>query len=125
MSTSEIAFSVPQADTVFVNGRIVTVNSTDEVTEALSIRGNRILRVGSRAYVEKTIGPDTKVVGLNGRTLVPGFIDNHIHMTNSPQRLWVNCSYSACPSISDIVQKIGERSHTAHQGEWILGRGFQ
>ena len=100
MSTSEIAFSVPQADTVFVNGRIVTVNSTDEVTEALSIRRNRILRVGTRAYVEKTIGPDTKVVSLNGRTLVPGFIDNHIHMTNSPQRLWVNCSYAACPSIS-------------------------
>ena len=125
MSTSEIAFSVPQADTVFVNGRIVTVNSTDEVTEALSIRGNRILRVGSRAYVEKTIGPDTKVVTLNGRTLVPGFIDNHIHMTNSPQRLWVNCSYAACPSISDIVQKIAERCRAAQPGEWILGRGFQ
>ena len=125
MSTSEIAFSVPQADTVFVNGRIVTVNSTDEVTEALSIRRNRILRVGTRAYVEKTIGPDTKVVSLNGRTLVPGFIDNHIHMTNSPQRLWVNCSYTACPSISDIAQKIAERSHTAQPGEWILGRGFQ
>ncbi len=43
---SEIAFSMPQADTVFVNGRIVTVNSTDDVTEALSIRRNRILRVG-------------------------------------------------------------------------------
>ena len=125
MSTAEIAFSVPQADTVFVNGRIVTVNSTDEVTEALSIRGNRILRVGSRAYVEKTIGPDTKVVSLNGRTLVPGFIDNHIHMTNSPQRLWVNCSYAACPSISDIVQKIAERCRAAQPGEWILGRGFQ
>ena len=125
MSTAEIAFSVPQADTVFVNGRIVTVNSTDEVTEALSIRGNRILRVGSRAYVEKTIGPDTKVVTLNGRTLVPGFIDNHIHMTNSPQRLWVNCSYAACPSISDIVQKIAERCRAAQPGEWILGRGFQ
>jgi len=125
MSTSEIAFSVPQADTVFVNGRIVTVNSTDEVTEALSIRRNRILRVGTRAYVEKTIGPDTKVVSLNGRTLVPGFIDNHIHMTNSPQRLWVNCSYAACPSISDIAQKIAERSRAAQPGEWILGRGFQ
>ena len=125
MSTAEIAFSVPQADTAFVNGRIVTVNSTDEVTEALSIRRNRILRVGPRAYVEKTIGPDTKVVGLNGRTLVPGFIDNHIHMTNSPQRLWVNCSYAACPSISDIVQKIAERCRAVQPGEWILGRGFQ
>ena len=53
MSTSEIAFSAPQADTVFVNGKIVTVNSTDDVTEALAIRRNRILRVGTRAFVEK------------------------------------------------------------------------
>ncbi len=46
-------------------------------------------------------------------------------MTNSPQRLWANCSYAACPSISDIAQKIAERSRAAQPGEWILGRGFQ
>src|SRR6266508_3342907 len=109
MSRSEIAPSIPQADTVFMNGKIVTVNSNDDVTEALSIRRNRILRVGDRAYVEKTVGPDTKVVNLNGRTLVPGFIENHIHMTNSPQRLWADCSYAVCPSISDIVEKIANR----------------
>ncbi|HEV8721918.1 MAG TPA: amidohydrolase [Candidatus Binatia bacterium] len=108
-----------------MNGRIVTVNSNNDVTEALSIRRNRILRVGDRAYVEKTVGPDTKVVNLNGRTLVPGFIENHIHMTNSPQRLWTDCSYAACPSISDIVEKIAERARAAKPGEWILGRGFQ
>jgi predicted amidohydrolase YtcJ len=125
MSRPEIAFSISQADTVFVNGKIVTVNSRDDVAEALSIRHNRILRVGDRAYVEKTVGPDTRVVNLNGRSLVPGFIENHIHMTNSPQRLWANCSYAACPSISDIVEKIAERVRAAKPGEWILGRGFQ
>jgi len=122
---SEIAFSAAQADIVFVNGKVVTVNSNDDVAEALSIRHNRILRVGARAYVEKTVGPETKVVDLNGRTLIPGFIENHIHMTNSPQRLWADCSYAACPSISDIAEKIAERSRAAKPGEWILGRGFQ
>jgi len=125
MSRSEIELPISRADIIFVNGKVVTVNSSNEVTEALSTRRNRILRIGERAYVEKTVGPETRVVDLNGRTLIPGFIENHIHMTNSPQRLWVDCSYAACPSISDIVEKVAERTRAARPGEWILGRGFQ
>ena len=87
MAKAEFINSTPTADALFVNGKVVTVNSCDEIAEALSIRGNRILRVGNRPYVEQTVGPNTKVVDLKGRTLIPGFIENHIHMTNSPQRL--------------------------------------
>jgi predicted amidohydrolase YtcJ len=125
MAQAEFIGSTPTADTVFINGKVVTVNSRDEVAEALSIGGNRILRVGHRPYVEQTVGPGTKVVDLKGRSLIPGFIENHIHMTNSPQRLWVDCSYAACPSIADIAEKIALRAGDAKPGEWILGRGFQ
>src|SRR5262245_10550651 len=125
MAQTEIITSTPTADTLFINGKVVTVNSRDEIAEALSARCNRILRVGNRPYVEQTVGPNTKVVDLKGRSLIPGFIENHIHMTNSPQRLWVDCSYAACPSIPDIAEKIALRSRSAKPGEWILGRGFQ
>jgi predicted amidohydrolase YtcJ len=125
MAQAEFIGSTPTADTVFINGKVVTVNSRDEVAEALSIGGNRILRVGHRPYVEQTVGPGTKVVDLKGRSLIPGFIENHIHMTNSPQRLWVDCSYAACPSIADIAEKIALRAGDAKPGDWILGRGFQ
>ena len=50
----------PAADLAFVNGKIVTVNVKDEVTEALAVRGRKILRVGPRECVDPTIGPDTK-----------------------------------------------------------------
>src|ERR1051325_1980093 len=122
---SEITFSTAQADIVFVNGKILTVNSHDDIAEALSVRHNRILRVGTRGYVEQTVGRETKLVDLKGRTLIPGFVENHIHMTNSPQRLWVDCTYASCPSIADIAKKIAERARDAKPGEWILGRGFQ
>jgi predicted amidohydrolase YtcJ len=125
MAKAEFISSTPTADTLFVNGKVVTVNSRDEIAEALSIRGNRILRVGNRPYVQQTVGSSTTVVDLEGRTLIPGFIENHIHMTNSPQRLWVDCSYAACPSIPDIAEKIAVRARDAKPGEWILGRGFQ
>ena len=125
MAKAEVIISTPTADALFVNGKVATVNCRDEIAEALSIRGKRILRVGNRPYVEQTVGPNTKEVDLKGRTLVPGFIENHIHMTNSPQRRWIDCSYAACPSISDIAEKIAARTRVAEPGEWILGRGFQ
>ena len=115
----------PSADLAFVNGKIVTVNPKDEVTEALAVRGRKILRVGARERVDPTIGPDTKVIDLQGRSLLPGFIENHIHMTNSPQRYWVDCSYATCPSIGDIRAKIAARARETKTGDWILGRGFQ
>lgn len=119
------SFSTPAADIVFIQGKVVTVNSKDEIAEALAVRGKRILRVGNRQYVEQSIGPDTKVVNLQGRTLLPGFVENHIHMTNSPQRRWIDCSYTACPSVAVIRDKIAARARETKAGEWILGRGFQ
>src|SRR5581483_1140002 len=85
----------PTADRVFLNGKVITVNARDEVAEALAVAGDRILRVGSRAYVEQTIGRDTQVVDLRGRALIPGLYENHIHMTNSFQRHWLDCTYEA------------------------------
>src|SRR5262249_2607668 len=117
--------SFTPANLVFINGKVATVNASDEVTEALAIRGNRIVRVGVRDVIQECIGPDTEVVDLKGRTLLPGFIENHIHMTNSPQRHWVDCSYAACPSIADIRQRIAARARETQPGEWILARGFQ
>jgi predicted amidohydrolase YtcJ len=115
----------PVADTAFLNGKIITVNSRDEIAEALAVRGHRILRVGSRAYVEQTVAHGTKVVDLAGRAMIPGFIDNHIHMTNSPQRRWIDCTYSRAPSIADVAEKVAERARRTKPGEWVLGRGFQ
>jgi predicted amidohydrolase YtcJ len=125
MANAVLDRMAPEADSVFLNGKIITVNTKDEVAEALAIRGKRILRVGSRAYVEQTVANGTKVVDLAGRAMIPGFIDNHIHMTNSPQRRWVDCTYSMAPSIADIAEKVAERARTTKPGEWILGRGFQ
>lgn len=117
--------SAAPADLAFVNGKVATVNVKDEIVDALAIQANRILRVGTREYVEQAVGPATKVVNLEGRTLMPGFVENHIHMTNSPQRNWVDCSYVSCPSIADISSRIAMRARETKPGEWILGRGFQ
>jgi predicted amidohydrolase YtcJ len=125
MAEPSIVSGSPTADLAFLNGKVITVNSADDVVDAIAIAGNRILRVGSRAAVEQTIGRDTRVVDLHGRALMPGLVENHIHMTHGPVRNWLDCSYAACPSISDIVERVAARAREVPPGEWILGIGYQ
>ncbi len=112
------------ADVALVGGKVITVNARNEIVEAVAIRGNRIAAVGSRAEVETFIGPQTTVIDLKGRTAMPGFIENHIHMTNSPQRKWINVRPEMAGSIDDIKQLVSERVKQVPEGEWILAKGY-
>src|SRR4051812_36136068 len=72
--------AVAQApETILVNGKIVTVDDQFSVTEALAISGGRIAAVGKTATIRRLAGPQTRIVELNGRTVIPGLIDNHAH----------------------------------------------
>jgi predicted amidohydrolase YtcJ len=67
------------ADTIYHNGKIITVSQAQPIAEAVAIRGNRFLAVGSNADAMKTRGPSTTVIDLQGRTVVPGLIESHGH----------------------------------------------
>jgi hypothetical protein len=77
-ATAVVAMSQP-ADTIYTNGKIITVWKDKPVAEAVAIRGNRFIAVGSNGEVSKTAGPSTVRVDLRGRTAVPGLIENHTH----------------------------------------------
>ena len=72
-------FDFSYVDQAFRNGRIITVNEHSDVVEALGIKGNKIVFVGSNEDLDKLIDEKTKVYDLQGRTLMPGMIDTHIH----------------------------------------------
>ena len=73
------AAQTPVADTILVNGKIVTVDDRFTVAEALAIRDRRIVAVGTNAEIGKLKGPQTRTIELAGRTVIPGLIDNHSH----------------------------------------------
>ena len=114
----------PPADVALVGGKVITVNARDEIVEAVAIKGNRIAAVGSRAEVETFIGLQTTVIDLKGRTAMPGFIENHIHMVNSPQRRWINIRPEMVESIDDIKELVSERVKQVPEGEWVLASGY-
>ena len=74
-----------QADMILQNGKIATVDKNFSIAQAVAIRGQRILAVGSNTDVMKLAGANTKVLDLKGRTVIPGFVDTHRHMYNQAE----------------------------------------
>ncbi|WP_372616698.1 amidohydrolase [Falsiroseomonas sp.] len=68
------------ADLIYSGGPIVTVNDAQPSVEAVAVRGGRILALGTRQQIEATRGPGTRMVNLEGRALLPGFVDPHGHV---------------------------------------------
>jgi predicted amidohydrolase YtcJ len=73
-----------QAELIFHNGTVLTMEGESWDAEAIAVRGDRILAVGSEAEVLSTQGPETEMIDLGGRTLLPGFVDAHTHILNFP-----------------------------------------
>src|ERR1700704_1538120 len=73
------------ADTILINGKILTVDNQFSAREALAIREGKIMATGSTADVRKLAGPGTRVIDLQGRTVIPGLIDNHMHATRAAE----------------------------------------
>lgn len=112
------------ANLVIRGGNIYTVDKDNRVERAIAVDGNKIVYVGSEEGARAYITEDTKVIDLNGRCAVPGFIESHIHTAvMGANSLAVDCRPSAVSSIEDIKEAIYERAKTTPKGHWIRGWG--
>ena len=87
MAAGASAASAQVADTVLVNGKILTVDQQFSTRSAVAVREGRILAVGSDADIRKLAGPTTRTIDLQGRTVIPGLIDSHMHATRAALEL--------------------------------------
>jgi predicted amidohydrolase YtcJ len=74
-----------EAEVIFSGGTILTMDAANTIGEAIALKGNQILAVGTNEQVQKQRGTNTQLIDLQGRTLMPGFIDAHNHMGQSAQ----------------------------------------
>ena len=114
------------ADIIIQNGRVLTVNQSNEIAEAVAIRGNQILAVGSSSEMEEYLGPGTQVIDAEGKSVLPGFVDVHIHvgMFGLMDHGIINVAYPKVHSIADIQQLIREDAAKKKPGEWIKLNGY-
>jgi predicted amidohydrolase YtcJ len=110
-------------DLVVVNGNIYTVNEKQPHAEAFAVKDQRIAFVGSTADVEKLWGPNTRVIDLGGKTLVPGLTDSHCHIFGIGERE-MRLNFEGANSLQDFLAKVKERVSHTEKGKWITGRGW-
>ena len=112
-----------KADTVIRNANVITINPRQTPAAALAILNGRIVAVGTAADVSNLVGPGTEVLDLTGKTVLPGFIDAHIHVLNSGIR-HVMAADCDLPSIAAIQAALAERVASTPAGQWVQGFKF-
>lgn len=108
-------------DVILTGGKIVTNAPGAETIEAVAIRGGLILATGSTAEIEKLAGPETQRIDLKGRTTLPGFYDNHIHLGGNSGDPRVQ-DWSGIKSKPELLAALAKRAADLPKREWILGR---
>jgi predicted amidohydrolase YtcJ len=114
---------VASADLVFKNGNVYTANDKAPQAQAIAIKGDRIVFVGANADVQRFVGPNTRVVDLQGKTVLPGFTDSHQHLSGVGQRE-MTLNLEGTTSLEDFLAKVKARVDQARPGDWITGRGW-
>jgi predicted amidohydrolase YtcJ len=111
------------ADLLLVNGDVVTVDETLPHAQAIAIRGDRILAVGTSDEMSKHRGDDTEVIDLQGQMVIPGFIEGHGHYTSFGGSLMI-LDFRYAKSFAEIVSMAAAAAADTPPGEWIIGRGW-
>lgn len=111
------------ADIVFKNGNVYTANDQSPKAQAIAVKEDKIVFVGTNAAAQKFVGPNTRVVDLKGNTVLPGFTDSHQHLSGVGLRE-MTLNLEGTTSLEDFLAKVKARVDQAKPGEWITGRGW-
>lgn len=111
------------ADLAFINGIIITLDRDESVHEAVATKGGKILRVGSNDSILETTGSRTRIIDLEGRALLPGLIDSHMHPGGSWGAYLVR-GVACGPhfnSVDELLEAVEAKVSQTPKGNWILG----
>jgi predicted amidohydrolase YtcJ len=110
-----------EADLLIRNARVITLDGRDTIAQAVAIRGDRILAVGSEPDVRARVGPSARVVDAGGRALLPGLYDSHVHPLGAAHSE-ADHPIPGFETLADIKAYIAERVKAQPRGTWIVVR---
>ena len=118
LATAPTALGDRPADLILTNGRIVTVDEEFTIAEAIAVRGERIVQVGSSEDVAKVKGDDTQVIDLGGKMVIPGLIDSHVHPNGAAMHEFDH-EIPDMESIRDVLDYIEGLTKVRDEDQWI------
>ena len=107
-------------DLVLHGGKVITLDRSSHVAEAVSVRDGRIVAVGASAALLKETSPTTRTVDLRGRSVLPGFVDGHPHVDREGLRARGGISLVGRTSVAEIVDEVRRAASRTRPGEWIV-----
>jgi len=119
------------ANVAFRNGRVITVNERDEIAQAVAVKGNRIVFVGSDRDLDAVIDGKTEVIDLRGRTLMPGIIDSPFHPILSGMigtdldSAMIDTFYANCKSLAQMLDILKRAVAVKKHGQWVSMMGYE
>ena len=118
-----VVTSSAKASLVLKNGTIITMSRHKPKAQAVAIVNEKIAKVGTNDEVSPLIGPQTHVINLNGKTVIPGLIDTHIHVADFGKILsWLDLRHAK--SILEVKEQIGRFVKKMPKEKWVIGHGL-
>ena len=111
------------ADTVLLSGRILTVDRDFSVHQALAIKDGRILAVGTDDEIRTHMRKGTELIELDDKTVIPGLIDNHVHIVRGSRQWQRDVRLTGVHSRAEARRRIAERARKLGKGEWVVVMG--
>ena len=111
------------ADTVLLNGKVVTVDGRSSLHEALAVRDGRIAAVGTSSQIRSLAGPSTRVIDVRGRTVIPGLIDSHLHAIRAALSFSTEVNWIGVRSLEEAYGRIRAASRAMKPGAWLIVAG--
>lgn len=115
-----------KADLILVNARVLTFDPTRPRASLVAVRDGQVLWAGDEGDLEMLRGPESRVVDCQGRTLLPGFVDAHLHLfAYAANLMGVDCSPQAVASIGAVQEALRRRASQTPTGTWLRGWGYE
>ena len=119
MVSNEMFDRTIDADLIIKNGRIATQDERRSVVEAAAIKNGRFIAVGSERDVMATRGDRTQIIDLQGRTVIPGLNDSHLHLIRGGLNYNLELRWDGVPSLADGLRMLREQAHRTPPGQWV------
>jgi predicted amidohydrolase YtcJ len=110
-------------DAILINGKILTVDAQSSVREALAIRDGRIVALGTSADIRKLTGPQSQVIDLGGRTVVPGLIDSHLHAIRAALSFTTEVNWIGVRTLEEALGRVKDAARRMKPGSWLIVAG--
>jgi predicted amidohydrolase YtcJ len=124
LTTNEHSFAAA-ADTAYINGIVLTMDESDSIAQAVAVTDGLIVAVGDNESIRTHVGLNTRIVDLDGKTLLPGFIDAHSHFLIAGRNQTIAVDLNAPPigdieNIPELITRVSKRAKTTPSAVWDM-----